>query len=183
VYFRKSFDVTNPSQFGTLRVDLLRDDGAVVWLNGTEIWRSNMPTGAISHTTAASSATQNAAENQYFDSDTAGAVIPASLLRPNGNVIAVEVHQNPTSGTTTTSGDLSFDLELSARPVLSAPANTEYRLVRGRLHTFWTTPGSVLQSSHSLQPDSWEVRPETTPFALPAPDSIPQREFFRVTKP
>ena len=32
----------------------MRDDGAVVYLNGTEVFRSNMPTGTITYTTLAS---------------------------------------------------------------------------------------------------------------------------------
>jgi hypothetical protein len=44
-YFRHSFVVNNPSQYIGLLLKLLRDDGAVVYLNGVEIERSNMPVG------------------------------------------------------------------------------------------------------------------------------------------
>src|SRR5215213_7851051 len=44
-YFRKSFTVANPADFNSLTLDILRDDGAVVYLNGTEIYRNNMPAG------------------------------------------------------------------------------------------------------------------------------------------
>ena len=37
----------NPSELGTVTLQLKRDDGAVVYLNGTEIVRSNMPAGTI----------------------------------------------------------------------------------------------------------------------------------------
>ena len=40
-YFRRAFTVTNPSGFPALTLCLLRDDGAVVYLNGNEIFRSN----------------------------------------------------------------------------------------------------------------------------------------------
>src|SRR5687767_2448143 len=43
-YFRHSFLVENPT-FSKLVVRLLRDDGAVVYLNGAEVARSNMPAG------------------------------------------------------------------------------------------------------------------------------------------
>ena len=39
---------------GLLAIELLRDDGAVVYLNGTEIHRSNMPEGDIDYQTRAS---------------------------------------------------------------------------------------------------------------------------------
>jgi hypothetical protein len=42
-YFRKVFTLNNPSQYDNLIYSLLRDDGAVVYLNGIEIGRSNMP--------------------------------------------------------------------------------------------------------------------------------------------
>ena len=47
-YFRKTFNVPDKSIYSGLNLSLLRDDGAVVYLNGTEIWRNNMPTGAVS---------------------------------------------------------------------------------------------------------------------------------------
>ncbi|MBM3848272.1 MAG: hypothetical protein FJ405_18545, partial [Verrucomicrobia bacterium] len=40
-YFRKAFDATNAPSFDSLRLRLVRDDGAVVYLNGLEIWRTN----------------------------------------------------------------------------------------------------------------------------------------------
>ncbi len=46
-YFRQKFSVTNPATLGTLTLSLLRDDGAIVYLNGTEVYRSNMPAGAV----------------------------------------------------------------------------------------------------------------------------------------
>jgi hypothetical protein len=104
-YFRRAFVIPNPRKYRTLRLRLLRDDGAVVWLNGAEVLRSNMPaTGALTWATSASTAISGAAEGAYQDF-----VIDARELRTGVNVIAVEVHQFGTA-----SSDLSFDLELSA---------------------------------------------------------------------
>ena len=44
----------NPLQSAEL--SLIQDDGAVVYVNGVEVARSNMPTGTISFTTKAASA-------------------------------------------------------------------------------------------------------------------------------
>ena len=52
-YFRKTFTVANPSQFNGLTLDLLRDDGAVIYINGQEVVRSNMPTGTVNYQTLA----------------------------------------------------------------------------------------------------------------------------------
>ena len=85
----------------TLR--LLRDDGAVVYLNGQEVVRHNMPAGPISgQTLAASSAGPD--ENEFHEHG-----LGAAFLVNGRNVVAVEVHQVNGS-----SSDLGFDLELSA---------------------------------------------------------------------
>src|SRR5690349_7632988 len=46
-YFRRGFEVSDTSLFRSLKLRLVRDDGAVVYLNAVEVLRSNMPTGAI----------------------------------------------------------------------------------------------------------------------------------------
>lgn len=101
-YFRRNFGVTNLSSITGLTVRLLRDDGGVVYLNGVEVFRSNMPDGPISFNTLAPLAVD---ESTYVS-----AAIPRSLLVAGLNVIAVEVHQ-----TSPASSDLSFDLELTAQ--------------------------------------------------------------------
>ncbi|HYO11048.1 MAG TPA: fibronectin type III domain-containing protein [Tepidisphaeraceae bacterium] len=105
-YFRKGFNVSNPSAVTALNLRLLRDDGAVVYLNGTEVFRSNMPTGTIGYTTFASAAIEP-------DGYVTASINPALLVSGN-NVIAVEIHQSDRS-----SSDVSFDLALEA--ISSAP--------------------------------------------------------------
>ena len=102
-YFRKSFDVTDPAAIAGLNFRLVRDDGAVVYLNGVEVFRSNMPTGTIGYTTRASSALGSSTENAWLT----GTINPA-LLVAGTNVIAVEIHQDGPD-----SSDISFNLELS----------------------------------------------------------------------
>ena len=82
----------------------MRDDGAVVYLNGTEVFRSNMPTnGAITFTTLASTNVGGGDEttNSY------STLLSPGLLLNGTNLLAVEIHQS--SGG---SSDISFDLEL-----------------------------------------------------------------------
>jgi hypothetical protein len=105
-YFRKTFTVTDPSQFAALSINLLRDDGAVVYLNGVEIIRSNMPGGTISASMLAASAIAGADESTFYTFT----VSPSTLFSGN-NVIAVEIHQDRLD-----SSDISFDLELIAAP-------------------------------------------------------------------
>jgi hypothetical protein len=106
-YFRRAFTVDDAVAVGSLRLRLLRDDGAVVYLNGTELLRDNMPTGTVGYTTLAPTAVVGSAETAYVTFQPG-----ASALRSGTNVIAVEVHQNGA-----TSSDLGFALELSAAPL------------------------------------------------------------------
>jgi tartrate-resistant acid phosphatase type 5 len=99
-HFRRRFTVADPAAFQRLRLALWRDDGAVVYLNGKEILRSNMPAGAISPGTEASGASD--------DGQTAvSADVDPSLLVAGSNVLAVEVHQSAPD-----SSDVTFDAEL-----------------------------------------------------------------------
>lgn len=114
-YFRRTFTVANASLYTNVLVRLLRDDGAVVYLNGTEVLRSNLPEGSVSHGTLALADVAGDAEFEFVE----GSIAP-SLLVEGTNVIAVEVHQSSPS-----SDDLSFDLDLLGwvrpAPMLAPP--------------------------------------------------------------
>lgn len=101
-YFRNSFIVSDPSSINNLDLDLIYDDGAVVYLNGSEVWRVNMPKHkrAISYRTFTKTVSR--------DNATATRTISNSLVSGT-NVIAVEIHQWSFS-----SSDISFDLKLTA---------------------------------------------------------------------
>ncbi|HQI29224.1 MAG TPA: CotH kinase family protein, partial [Sedimentisphaerales bacterium] len=101
-YFRKSFLVSRASQYLSLRLRLLRDDGAVVYLNGVEICRSGMPEGPIGYLTLATANVAGIDESMYVEYD-----VPVGLLLEGSNTLAVEVHQVSAS-----SVDLSFNLSL-----------------------------------------------------------------------
>jgi hypothetical protein len=102
-YFRHTFNVADASAISALVVNLLRDDGAVVYLNGVEVFRSNMPNGPILFNTLAPFAVGGFDETNYFAGN-----IPASVLVDGANLLAVEVHQ-----AALTSSDLGFDLMLA----------------------------------------------------------------------
>ena len=108
-YFRHVFSVANPSAYQSLTLDLRRDDGAVVYLNGAEVFRSNMPSGEITSTTLASVAVGGSDETTYV----VETLSPSSLVAGT-NVLAVEIHQ-----ANVTSTDISFALELLASDALT----------------------------------------------------------------
>lgn len=109
VYFRKKFDLVDHQEITSLDVSVVRDDGFVLYLNGKEVFRDNMPGGTVSYETFALSG----ADELSFPSTT----IPINPgdLREGENVIAIEVH-NATAG----SNDLGLDLTLSANRLVGA---------------------------------------------------------------
>ena len=100
-YLRASFNLAARPASATLQ--LLVDDGAVVYLNGTELVRDNMPAGAVTYGTFAATNRSGTAENQFRTF----AVDPARLA-VGTNTVAVEVHQDAVN-----SSDLGFDARLS----------------------------------------------------------------------
>ena len=104
-YFRKNFDVASPGTFASLTLSVLRDDGAVVYINGAEVWRSNMPSGGITYTTLASSNIAGGNEGTYIP-----VTLSPSALTAGINVIAVEIHI-----ATKNNRDMSFNLELTGQ--------------------------------------------------------------------
>lgn len=122
-YFRKTITLTESSDIIEATLQVKRDDGAVVYLNGEEVGRSSMPAGEITYRTFAENARDDGREFHPLE-------VPTTLFRDGDNVIAVEVHQG-TAG----SSDLQFDLELTiTRPLEGQPPlqMNEHTLVRAR---------------------------------------------------
>lgn len=81
---------------------LLRDDGAVVYINGKELFRDNMPNSTISNKTFAISTVKGKEEHKYFQH-----FFDQNVFKEGGNTIAISVHQSYV-----TSSDCIFSLEL-----------------------------------------------------------------------
>jgi acid phosphatase type 7 len=114
-YFRKTITIADTNMFKGYALNLKRDDGAVVYINGTEVFRSNMPAGIISYTTLATAAAT--------DDGNTPQTKPLTIfqLKKGTNVIAVEIHQN-----IVTTPDMSFDMELVATNITAALARGPY---------------------------------------------------------
>lgn len=106
-YFRTVIDVPNPAAFQSVLASLIRDDGAVLYVNGVEVGRDNLPAGPIAFSTPASRILSTRAE----ETAPVAFTIPSSAFQPGPNVIAVEVHNSDRW-----SGDLSMDLRLVGQP-------------------------------------------------------------------
>ncbi len=119
-YFTHRFEVNDVSKYSRLSLRILRDDGAVVYLNEEKIASSNMPQSGITYSTTAST-NVNGTDAQGNDIETlyyGGAVYPndddftnidPNHLQNGNNILVVEIHQY-----LPTSADISFDLELVA---------------------------------------------------------------------
>lgn len=132
-YFRKVVNIPNPSLHSSFSINLRRDDGAVVYLNGVEVVRSNMPAGAVTHATLAPNAADNG--NTIFSFP-----VSSSMFVAGNNTIAVEIHQ-----TDPTSTDLIFDLELEGKPIdkdLFFPLGSTWKyLANNTRPASWETTG------------------------------------------
>ena len=100
-YFRREFEVSETDNITQLMIDLVHDDGAIVYLNGHEIIRTNLPETGYNYLTLAD--LRPTAEEEMFVRFEVG---PAYLVEGT-NVLAVEIHQHSPS-----SSDLGFNLKL-----------------------------------------------------------------------
>lgn len=101
-YFRKVLHLDeSPDEKNIYTMDYRLDDGMVVYINGTEAGRFNMPIGTVSYSTVSST---------YAGDDpfTGTITLDSKLLKKGDNVIAVEVHNN-----SNTSSDLYWDASMS----------------------------------------------------------------------
>ncbi len=86
-YVRRTFSLADASQVKALDLQLKVNSGAVVYVNGVEAGRVNMPTGTVTAATPAASYICCAEEARLKQ-----LVVPASLLVSGTNTIAVEAH-------------------------------------------------------------------------------------------
>jgi hypothetical protein len=104
-YFRHIVTLDSLIPFQEYELNLMCDDGAVIYINGEEVLRVNMPAGEIGYDTPAITYVGGTDESTYY------IYHPENVrLNQGDNIIAVEVHQ---SGGT--SSDISFDMDLSGK--------------------------------------------------------------------
>ncbi|WP_294285625.1 alkaline phosphatase PhoX [uncultured Chryseobacterium sp.] len=111
-YFAKDFTVNINDLSTTMELGVMRDDGIVVYLNGEEIARDNMPSGTITFNTWASSTIGGSAEDVYNVFS-----IPKSKFVNGTNRISIELHNRDTS-----SSDLRVDAYLKTTATVTPVA-------------------------------------------------------------
>jgi hypothetical protein len=111
-YFRYVINIPDPTVYSNFTFNVERDDGFVLYINGTEYQRNNIAAGAVSYITAATSAVEDAVIT--FN-------VANTAFVAGNNTIAVEMHQNPNNASgLSTSSDISFNLQLLGNDAFSA---------------------------------------------------------------
>lgn len=154
-YYRCGF--TLPSTFTAQSATLSArvDDGAALSVNGTEVSRTNLPTGTIGYGTSASIV------DSYDGTRWLSWSVPAALLRAGSNVVAIELHQNFTSSWI--SSDAMMDVKLT---VTGADGATSTPTASTPTATVSPTPTTAPTSASTTQTALPTYRVSTSPTAL-----------------
>jgi VCBS repeat-containing protein len=113
--FRTNFTVPNGASLTAVGINLLADDGAIIYFNGVEVLRHNMAAAPAAVDTD-DFATAGGTEDSYIRFD--NVTFPAGTLHNGSNVVAVEVHQN-----NLTSTDVAFDMAITNAGPVSVLSN------------------------------------------------------------
>lgn len=167
-YFRHAFEIANPADFVGLTMWMLRDDGAVVYLNGEEMFRSpSMPPFPTVITASTFANNQGSAPS---DNSIDNATFSAANLVAGTNVIAVSVHQyDPPSS------DLSFDFSLTGNP---APRLSTQRF-GDELLINWSSAGYVLEQADDVTGPWTAIVPADAPATVNVNFG---KKFYRLRK-
>jgi len=99
-YFRKKVNIPDVSQLNDVYFHMVHDDGAVIYINGQEAFRTEMiPLGTINHTTTARQSANSTNENNFYTYK-----VSADYFLTGINTIAVSMHNR-----SATDDDISFD--------------------------------------------------------------------------
>ena len=139
VFTRKTFIVTNASAISRLTLAVDFDDGILAYLNGTEIARSNLPAGAVSHTTSASGNHESSrGESSGNPRPREFITVNPSLLVNGTNLLAVSGHNvSSNSSDFTLIAELHANASLIRGPFIQMPDPGNKAMVA------WSTAGQV----------------------------------------
>ena len=158
-YFRTHFSFNGVPANAILQLETYIDDGAVIYLNGTELTRMGMAAGPVTSTTFATRTTNGEFERSQF---------PFTAQLVNGdNVIAASVHQVGAG-----SGDITWGCRVSV--LLSAPLPTLTITPSGSdVIITWAPATGTLQYKNNLTDPTWTdvpggPHPAGGPVTVPA---------------
>ncbi|MBQ8968177.1 MAG: CotH kinase family protein [Bacteroidaceae bacterium] len=167
-YFRHNLTLDKaPASSDVFTLNYIIDDGFIIYVNGQEAGRYNMPSGTVTYN---SYATTYAHDNP----DQGSLVLDASLFRKGTNVIAVEIHNNEGKSTDIYwEGEITYkSSDLQGNYVC---ADEEYEMPSGNM---------VLQACYAemTEEERQEAELVTTPIVInevSAGNSIYVNEYFK----
>jgi hypothetical protein len=170
-YFRHEFVVHHGITYTNVNLRLNRADGAVVWLNGQELYRVNLPAGSITNQTLATILVNETSDvsNIYYQTN-----LPIASLPAGTNVIAVEIHKYSPAA-----AGITFDLELFGNGVYTPPPALSFASSSGGLQLAWPTnsPCFSLETATNVIGPYQEITNAVSPWLIPMTN--PQ-QFFRL---
>ena len=127
-YFRQKFVLSSAAGGATVLLRVLRDDGAIAYLNGAEVYRDNMPPGPVNYLTTALVALDPPQESTFYATN-----VNPNRLVVGTNLLAVEVHQaNPQSSDVSFAADLKIT-RTTVSPAISRQPQSRIVLVGSRI--------------------------------------------------
>lgn len=102
LFIRKNFNIADPAGLVALKLDVQIDDGFIAWINGTEVFRYNMPGGEPARTNLATAAIEPELQSRTLTN-------LASLLVAGQNVLTLQGFNSSLAG----SSDFVLDAALA----------------------------------------------------------------------
>ncbi len=173
-FFRTSFvlsDVPDAAQAGDVILRHYFDDGVVLHINGTEVFRFKMPPGDVCYTNYSGDG-YNVDYQGAWLTNTLDRALFLSLLHPGINVCAASLHQSKPS-----TSDAFFALGLRLQGGTDSALHTNFKVSAGGCDLYLTAPGGAV-ADHVAVPvmppdcsagrspdggDAWRVLPSPTP--------------------
>ncbi|MHA3789216.1 alkaline phosphatase PhoX [Flavobacterium hauense] len=116
-YFYRDIEVNTSSLTEFVEFGVRRDDGVIVYVNGVEVFRDNMPLEPTNHLTFSSTTVDGANEKRYYIFQ-----VPKTAFTTGLNRISAEVHNRDGS-----SSDIGFDMFIkNVNPALTISCDEEH---------------------------------------------------------
>ncbi|MFP9097980.1 alkaline phosphatase PhoX [Flavobacterium sp. RHBU_24] len=128
-------DVAEMVEFG-----VKRDDGVVVYVNGVEAFRDNMPEGNFNYLSFSAETIDGADEQRYFVHE-----VPKTIFTQGVNRIAVEVHNRSAS-----SSDIKFDMYVQDAPTVVSCEEPHIGCFTS-INPTGQTPNMIIPAEHRFQ--------------------------------
>ncbi len=168
-YFATTFNLSEaPGSSDVFTLDYTEDDGFIIYVNGTEAGRYNMPSGTVTYDTYATTYANG-------NPDSGTMTLSTSLFKKGTNYIAVEVHNN---------SDTSSDIYWDASILHNTDESTGEYVCYEEEYDMPSSSSMVLQACYSEMSDEEKEDEEitTTPVVInevSAGNSINVNEYFK----